>query len=142
MRSARGSLLLALALGACAAAPVVPPTAAATPLPPLAGTRWAAPVVPGSDGHGTPRLEFAEGGVLHGYTGCNMLSGHWHEDGNQIRFSELVVTKRFCVGVGSEVEKQVLAALSAQSLGRREGGRLIVESPQGARFEYTPAAAA
>ena len=149
MRRRHGCMLLALALGACAAAPAVPPAReaavpaermAAQSLPPWGGTRWAAPTA--GNGQSTPRLEFAENGELHGYTGCNMLAGHWSEDSGEIRFSKLIVTKRFCVGEGSEIEKRLLAALSAESRGRREGGKLVISSPQGATFEFTPAAAA
>lgn len=143
MRLGRGSLLLAMLLGACASAPVVPETTASPPPhPALAGTRWVGAIEKQGDGHGIPRLEFAAGGELHGYTGCNMLSGRWSESNGEVRFSALIVTKRFCVGEGSEIEERLLAALSNESRGKREGGKLVVSSPQGARFEFTPAAAA
>jgi heat shock protein HslJ len=145
MRHAGGSLLMAAALGACAAAPVVPPSAAAPPAEPphtVAGTRWVGPLEGRDDGHGTPRLEFAPGGVLHGYTGCNMLSGRWSENGGEVRFSALIVTKRYCLGPNAEVEKRLLAALSSESRATRQGARLVVVSPQGASFEFIAAAAA
>ena len=145
MRS-RGWLFALLALGACASAPVVPPTpaaAAAEPLPALAGTRWVGVVEGSVEGNARPRLEFAIGGELHGYTGCNMLSGHWSEAaGGEVRFVALMVTKRMCLGPGAEIEKRFLAAVSPQSRVAREPARLVVTSPQGARFEFTPAAAA
>jgi heat shock protein HslJ len=141
MRLASGSLVMAVMLGACASAPVVPAATAAAP-PPLAGTRWVGPSEGNGDGHGTPRLEFAAGGELHGYTGCNMLSGRWSEDAGEIRFSKLIVTKRFCPGPEGEVERRLLAALSSESRATRQAGRLVVTSPQGATFEFAAAAAA
>ena len=139
----RGFLLLAMMLGACASAPVVPETtASAPPQPPLAGTRWVGAASKQDDGHGTPRLELAAGGELHGYTGCNMLSGRWSEANGEVRFSALVVTKRFCPGPEGDVEKRLLAALSNESRATRRADKLVVTSPQGATFEFTAAAAA
>ena len=136
------TIVLGLALGACAAAPVVPPAPAAAAMPPLAGSRWvgAAPGI--EDPQAKPRLEFAQGGELHGYTGCNMLSGRWSEEGGEIHFSALIVTKRMCLGPGAGVEEKFLAAFSAQSKGRRSATLLTITSPQGARYEFVPAAAA
>lgn len=142
MRFGSGSLLLAMVLGACASAPVVPEAASPAPRAPLAGTRWVGAAVKQDDGHGTPRLELAVGGELHGYTGCNMLSGRWSEANGEVSFSALVVTKRFCPGPEGEVEKRLLAALSNQSRATRQADKLVVTSPQGATFEFTAAAAA
>jgi len=142
MRIRPWNLALALMLAACAGAPVVPPAPAAAPLPPLAGTRWVATAHGTDEPQATPRLEFALGGELHGFTGCNMLSGHWSEEGGEIRFSALIVTKRLCLGPGAGVEEKFLAAFSAQSTGRRSATTLTITSPQGARFEFVPAATA
>jgi len=121
---------------------VVPPAPAAASLPPLAGTRWVGPAPGIEDPQARPRLEFAAGGELHGYTGCNMLSGHWSEEGGEVRFSGLVVTKRLCIGPGAGVEEKFLAAFSAQSRARRTATTLTITSPEGARFDLVPAAAA
>ena len=150
MTARMNGLLLAMALCACASAPVVPgppsagagPAAAGVPLPPLAGTRWVGRLERNDDGHGTPRLEFAAGGELHGYTGCNMLGGRWSETGGEVAFTGIFVTKRMCLGAGAEIEKRVLAALSNESRVTRTATSLVVSSPQGARFEFAPAAAA
>ena len=142
MRILGWTFLAGLALAACATAPVVPPAPAAAAMPPLAGTRWVGAVGAQDDGRATPRLEFAAGGELHGYTGCNMLTGHWTEEGGEIRFSALIVTKRMCLGPGAGVEEKFLAAFSAQSRARRTATTLTITSPQGARFEFVPAAAA
>ena len=142
--------LAALALCACASAPLAPPmapvtpepVAAAAPLPPLVGTRWVGKLAPNDDGHSTPRLEFAAGGELHGYTGCNMLGGRWSESGGEVSFTGIYVTKRMCLGAGAEIEKRFLAALSDKSRVTRTATSLAIASPEGARFELVPAAAA
>ena len=81
----RKHLLLACALGlaACASPPGQGPAAAAAP---LAGTRWVGVVEGNADAQALPRLEFAAGGRLAGYTGCNMMSGSWREEGGEARF--------------------------------------------------------
>lgn len=136
--------LLAMALSACASSPVVPGPAAAgaAPLPALAGTRWVGKLERTDDGTATPRLEFAAGGELHGYTGCNMLAGRWSESGGEVTFTGIYATKRMCLGPGAEVEKRFLAALSNESRVSRTATSLTVISPRGARFEFAPAAAA
>ena len=138
----RGMLaLVALGLAACAA-----PggggggTPAAAPAP-LSGSRWIGVVEGNPDSRTLPRLEFAINGRLNGYTGCNMMSGGWREEGGEARFGPIVSTKRFCVGPEGEVEKRVLAALAPGARGVREGERLVVIAPGGARFEFSPAAA-
>ncbi len=40
--------------------------------------------------------------VYSGSNGCNMLSGKFHLNGNQIKFEEGLSTKRFCVGIDEE----------------------------------------
>jgi heat shock protein HslJ len=71
-----------------------------------------------------------------------MLSGRWSESDGEVRFSALVVTKRFCPGPEGDVEKRLLAALSNESRATRRADKLVVTSPQGATFEFTAAAAA
>ena len=142
MRILGWTFLAGLALVACAAVPAVPPAPAAASLPPLGGTRWVGAEPGGDDGRATPRLEFAAGGDLHGYTGCNMLTGHWTEEGGEIRFSGVIVTKRMCLGPGAAVEEKFLAAFSMQSRATRSATTLTIVSPQGARFEMVHAATA
>lgn len=128
----------ALALGACAGAP---PSSAANAPASLAGTRWVGVVGGGADPRTLPRLEFVREGRLAGYTGCNMLSGEWKMEGDEVRVGPLVMTKRLCLGPEGEVEKRFLAALRDGGHGRREDGRLVFTGPRGARFEFEPAAA-
>ena len=131
-------VLCALGLAACAAPPG--PGAAASAQP-LAGTRWVGVVEGSPDAQTLPRLEFSAGGRLAGYTGCNMMSGSWREEGGEARFGPILSTKRFCAGPEGEVEKRVMAALAPGARGVREGSRLVLIAPNGARFEFSPAAA-
>ena len=132
------ALACALGLAACAAPPGPSGTAAAAP---LTGTRWVGVVEGNPDARTLPRLEFATGGRFAGYSGCNMMSGSWTEEGGEARFGPVMATKRFCAGPEGEVEKRVMAALAPGARGVREGERLVLIAPGGARFEFSPAAA-
>jgi heat shock protein HslJ len=90
----------------------------------LAGTRWKGIVGAGVEEAATPYLEFAEG-RLAGFTGCNMLSGAWRMENNEVRVGPLVTTKRGCPGAGGEMEKRVLAVLTERTRFARVGSRLV-----------------
>ena len=126
------SLLAALVLAACAAPP---PQGGAS----LVGTRWVGEARAGGDAAALPRLEFISGGRMTGFTGCNMLSGTWRMEGGEVRFGGIATTKRMCLGPEGEVEKRLLAALADNSRVRREGSRLVLSAPGGARFEFLEA---
>ena len=136
-----------LGLSACAAGPTDaggpprPASAAAqsAAVPGLAGTRWVGVVASGVDANAAPRLEFLEGGRLAGFTGCNLLSGTWRMEGAELRFGPIATTKRMCLGPGAEIEKRVVAALGAEASVRREGAKLVLAGPAGARFEFVAA---
>ena len=117
-----------LGLAACAAAPATGGS--------LAGTRWVGVVDKSVDANSTPRLEFVGEGRVSGYTGCNMLSGTWSMEGAQVRFGSVATTKRGCLGPGGDIEKRLLAVLGGEAKARREGDRLVIEGPGGARFEF------
>ena len=131
-------------LGACTAAPVAPlgRAGAESADESLAGSRWVGVVEGTTDGRTLPRMEFAEGGRMIGYTGCNTMSGTWRREGVAIRLGAIAATKRMCLGPGADVEKRLLEALGDGSRLTRDGSRLILTGPSGARFEFTPAAAA
>ena len=136
------AVLCALGLAACATPPG--PSAAASPAPspaPLAGTRWVGVVEGSPEARTLPRLEFTAGGRLAGYTGCNMMSGTWTEEGGEARFGPIAATKRFCAGPEGEVEKRLMAAMGPSARAARSGERLVLTTPGGARFEFVPAAA-
>jgi len=114
--------------------------AAAVPVTQLAGTRWTGVVEGKPDPRTLPRLEFTDSRIA-GFTGCNMLSGAWHQENGEVHVGPLAMTKRYCVGPEGDVEKRFLQAVSQESRVTREGGRLIFTSPSGARFEFEEAAA-
>jgi heat shock protein HslJ len=134
----------AFALTACAEAPPEAPALAASPAAArgLVGTRWIGIAAEDADPHTRPRLEFVSAGRLSGYTGCNVFSGLWKMEGDEVRVAGLAMTKRMCVGAPGEVEKRFLAALATGARGRREDGHLVFTGPKGERFEFEPAAAA
>ena len=140
--------LCVLGLSSCAAAPGDsggPARPAAIPAQSagpggFAGSRWVGVIEAGLDARAAPRLEFLEGGRLAGYTGCNMLSGAWRMEGAEVRFGSIATTKRMCMGPEAEIEKRLVAAIGAEASVRREGTKLVLTGPGGARFEFVPAA--
>ncbi|HUL96568.1 MAG TPA: META domain-containing protein [Usitatibacter sp.] len=117
-------------LVACAADPPAPPQ--------FASTRWVGSADAGEPAH-TPTLEFVNADHIAGYTGCNMLSGQWHPEGDAVRISRVVITKRACAGPGSDIERRVLAAINDNSRVTREGNRLVAVGASGARYEFSAA---
>jgi heat shock protein HslJ len=91
--------------------------------------------VEGVDEGATPWLEFVDGRIA-GYTGCNMLSGSWRMESNEIRVGPLVTTKRACAGAGNEVERRLLSAMNERAHLTRQGERLVASGPGGERFEF------
>lgn len=136
-----------LGLSACAAAPsdaggpARPAGSAAqsAAAPGFAGTRWMGVIDAGTDAASAPRLELLFGGRVAGFTGCNMLSGAWRMEGAVVRLGSIATTKRMCLGPAGEIEKRLVAALGAEASVRREGARLILTGPTGARFEFVQA---
>lgn len=131
-------------LAACTAAPGGPGSGSAGAAPPqggasLVGTRWVGEARAGMDGAAIPRLEFISGGRMTGFTGCNMLSGTWRMEGGEVRFGGIATTKRMCLGAEGEAEKRLLAVLGDDTRVRREGARLVLSAPGGARFEFSEA---
>jgi heat shock protein HslJ len=134
-----------LALSGCSSPPATtaatpakerPSMATAAPGSSLAGTRWGGKAEGSMDPRNAPRLEFLADGRLAGYTGCNVMTGTWRMEGNELRFGPIISTKRGCPGPEGEVEKRVLAAMGEGSRVRREAGRLVVEGAGGERYEF------
>ena len=105
----------------------------------LVGSRWVGVASGDVDARSLPRLEFVTPDRVAGYTGCNMFSGGWRVEGGEVRVGPLASTKRACIGAGGEMEQRVVAALAGRV--RREGERLVLTAPDGARYEFTPAQA-
>ena len=138
----RWTWIFAAGLAACAAAPPGPPRPVSSqPAPTVAGTRWLGEVADGIDPRAVPRLEFVREGRVSGYTGCNLFSGTWKMEGDEVRVGALASTKRLCLGPEGETEKRVLAALAQGNRGKRVGGRLVFTAPGGASFAFREAAA-
>jgi len=130
--------LLGWGLAACA---TPPSTGAPVDSVPIAGTRWVGVVEGNADPRTLPRLEFAAGGRVSGYSGCNMMSSSYSEEAGAVRFGPVMATKRFCAGPEGEVEKRVMSVLGPGARAVREGGKLVISTPSGARFEFVPAEA-
>lgn len=146
--AAASSWLCALGLAACAspsgpvaAAGAAPRATAASPAAPasMVGTRWKGIAAAGTDERHLPWLEFVVEGRLSGFTGCNLLHGAWRNEGGMVRLGPLVTTKRGCAGPEGDIERRVLAVLTAQARVTREGGRLVFTAPDGQRFEFVEA---
>jgi len=104
------------------------------------GSHWTG-VVEGADPRMLPRLEFATEGRVVGFTGCNLLSGAWSVVDGEVKFGPMVTTKRGCIGLQGDIERRVLAVLGEKTRVTREGNKLILSGPDGARFEFLEAAA-
>lgn len=133
--------LCAGVLGACAApagggAPKPEATAAPAQSLALVGTRWRGIISSMYDPSHTPRLDFVTADRVSGYTGCNMLSGSWREEGGAAHFGQLMTTKRACAGPESEIERRLMAALGDRSRAIREGAKLVIIGPEDRRFEF------
>jgi heat shock protein HslJ len=53
-------------------------------------------------------------GIVSGFDGCNRFNGTISVEGNQIRFSELASTRRYCQNM--EVIDQIMAAFSGKTV--------------------------
>lgn len=106
---------LLIALGAGAAAPA------------LRGTVWQL----GADGPNAPHIRLDETEPrLSGFNGCNRLVGRFELDGARLRIEVLGSSRRACPQEDG-AEDRFLAALSAVSGWRIEGGRLKLLSAGG-----------
>jgi heat shock protein HslJ len=136
-------LFSAVALVACAASnppanEAAPKAAGALPAS-LIGTRWMGVIDPSLEKRAVPWLEFVAEGRVSGYTGCNLLSGKWVNEGGQVRIGPLITTKRGCMGPESDVERRLLNALNEKSRVTRDGAKLVFTGEGGERFEFVEA---
>jgi putative lipoprotein len=134
-----------IALGACAAStatpqksppPPSPVSSQAAPTMSVAGKTWIAKVDAAIDPRQRPRLELQQDGKLAGYTGCNTLGGTWKMSGDAVQIETMAMTKRACIGPGSDVESQFLKAVNNKSRITLEGDRLVALGPNGERMEF------
>jgi heat shock protein HslJ len=82
--------------------------------------RWGSPV-----GEDRPFVEFAVGGDMRGYDGCNGFSGRWHEpQTGSAEIEERNMTLIACEGVAGQ-------RLNGIATAEVVGGRLIVSDSEG-----------
>ena len=120
-----------LALGACAAAPE--PAS-------VSGRKWVVEGMEAADPKDRPRIEFVADGRLAGFTGCNMLSGRWRQEGAEVKVEGLLVTKRGCMGPGGDFERRFLAAVNEKARVTLEGGKLVAQGANGERLVFSESA--
>lgn len=104
----------------------------------LTGTRWIGEGSNPAD-RNAPALEFVTDERIAGYTGCNLLSGSWRMDGDEVRIGRIVVTKRMCAGPGEEVEKRVLAVLVEATHFKRDGDKLVATLSDESHYTFVRA---
>jgi heat shock protein HslJ len=64
-----------------------------------------------------PYLSLADGGSLTGSDGCNRLTGSWSVDeGEQVLFEEVAMTRRFCEGVDDWLSGLSAATISGTTM--------------------------
>jgi len=101
----------------------------ATEPPSLTGTDWTLmtldgeTVAPLSDGR-RPGLRF-EAGRVHGFAGCNRLTGGYRSEGAEIGFSQLAMTRMACPE-GMDIEQRFSGALERTTRYNVEEDRLIL----------------
>jgi heat shock protein HslJ len=89
---------------------------------PLTGTTWTVDTI--ISGHsastvpvgGVATLHFADDGRVEVGTGCNTGSGRYETTGDELRFTDVVVTERVCAGEASALEAAVLPIIGAESV--------------------------
>ena len=95
---------------------------------PLRGTTWAQ----GEAGSPSPSLRLDSlQPRLHGYAGCNRISGAFELDGARLVVSRLVSSRRVCVP-DDGAEQRFLQAQAGVRHWRIEGGALLLLSAAGA----------
>jgi len=104
----------------------------------LTGTRWVGEGANPAD-RNAPAIEFVTDERIAGYTGCNLLSGSWRMEGDEVRIGRIVITKRMCAGPGEEVEKRVLAVLVENTHFKREGDKLVATASDGGHYTFVRA---
>lgn len=136
MRQMLGTVMIALALAACAGMGGMP---AAGGTQPLANTSWVLEQLNGAApaaGVPTPTLVFGTDRV-NGNGGCNMFSGPFTQSGGTVDLGPLVSTRRACTDpAGNAQETAYLRALEDATSATVTGDRLELSTAAGvtARF--------
>ncbi|HXG40789.1 MAG TPA: META domain-containing protein [Candidatus Limnocylindrales bacterium] len=101
---------------------------------PLVGPRWTLEtLIAGGTASSVPAgvvatLVFAPDGSLALETGCNSGGARYLVEGNTLRLTEVVTTKRGCLGAAGEVERAVLSVLQGDLAFEIDGSVLRLRS--------------
>jgi len=135
------AVCLAFALLA-ACAPTTPPPQPTTEAPAaihLSGTKWVRVDDMNANPHGAT-MEF-EGARASGYTGCNRWFASVTQNGEELRFRSVGMTRMACgADVQGATERSFLAAIGATRFGHYDRDALVLldaQQNQIARFEST-----
>lgn len=107
----------------------------------LKGTSWELATVDGQAAlpQTNAWLQFDEGGVLSGSTGCNSLGGTWESSDSELSFRDVRTTLIGCPGPVGDQEAAFTAALAATSSYAIEGATLTLKDSGGAsRMTFEP----
>lgn len=116
------ALLLTLALAACTT------TAPGTPAIHLSGTTWTMDD-PDSSPH-SPTMSFLDARA-YGYDGCNSWFASVQQDGEELRFERIGVTRRGCgAAPATAAERRFLNVLSATRFGHYDQDVLVLLDEQ------------
>ena len=124
--SARGIVLTMLAIGALAAG--CRSGHAANPAPSLIGTLWRAEEIDGRGVLERPEstLAFDDARRITGHTACNRYFGELEVGEGTLRLKPAGTTRMACAPVVMDQESRFLAALSAATAFRIDGGKLLL----------------
>jgi len=66
---------------------------------------------------GIPYLEIKKkDAVVSGFTGCNLIQGQYEISGNQIRFQQIISTKKYCKGIPEQVFLKALEKVDSYTI--------------------------
>jgi heat shock protein HslJ len=97
----------------------------------LTGTRWIVEtLITGEVASSIPAgveasVELAPDGEVSVNTGCNEGGGRYAVEGDELRISELVLTRRGCLGPAGSVEEAVLAVLESDNVRHQIRGSVL-----------------
>jgi heat shock protein HslJ len=100
------------------------------PSSPLAGKAWTLTMLEGADvpppaaDRRQPSLTFGTEGRITGFTGVNRFSGAFTLDGQNLKFSNITITRMAGPPEAMTVEQKLMNALRATTGWRQAGGKL------------------
>jgi heat shock protein HslJ len=81
-----------------------------------------------------------EAGRVHGFSGCNSLSGGYHLDGDQLKLEPMAATMMACAEPAMSIENAFHAAFSGTLRYAVEGDKLTVSTAAGETLQFARAA--